>query len=105
MSKPGKSMADDILAGVTTVTKAWTKQRKAEERHASARWRRAHVPRTRYATGKASVRFSARKVSELPQRLWRVLKRFGARRGLFWQREARRSAAGDGKPISHTFAR
>jgi hypothetical protein len=43
MSKLGKSIADDILAGVTTVTKAWTKQRKAEERQASARWRRDQV--------------------------------------------------------------
>ena len=33
----GKSIADDIISGLESVTRTWTKQRKAEERHASAR--------------------------------------------------------------------
>ena len=37
MSKPGKSIADDILGSVKAVTKAWTKLRKQEERQASAK--------------------------------------------------------------------
>jgi hypothetical protein len=48
MSKPGRSIADDILTGVESVTKEWTKQRKAEQRHASARWRRANIGAPRY---------------------------------------------------------
>jgi hypothetical protein len=35
MSK-GKSIADDIISGLESVTKTWAKQRKAEERHANA---------------------------------------------------------------------
>jgi len=33
----GRSLADDIIDGLRFVTKAWTRQRKAEERHASQR--------------------------------------------------------------------
>jgi hypothetical protein len=33
----GKSIADDLISGLESVTKKWPKQRKAEERHASAR--------------------------------------------------------------------
>jgi hypothetical protein len=33
----GKSIADDIISGLESVTRTWAKQRKAEERHASAR--------------------------------------------------------------------
>src|SRR5215813_6562910 len=56
MTKPGKSIADDIFAGVESVTKTWTKQRKAEERTASARWRRARVmSRSRRCSVKAAA--------------------------------------------------
>jgi hypothetical protein len=37
MSSEGKSIADDIVSGLCAVTKLWAKQRKHEERHASAR--------------------------------------------------------------------
>jgi len=37
MSTEGKSIADDIVSGLCAVTKLWAKQRKQEERHASAR--------------------------------------------------------------------
>jgi DNA topoisomerase VI subunit B len=37
MSSSGKSIADDIIGGLRTVTKQWTKQRKQEERQSSAR--------------------------------------------------------------------
>jgi hypothetical protein len=37
MSSAGKSIADDIVSGLCAVTKLWAKQRKHEERHASAR--------------------------------------------------------------------
>jgi hypothetical protein len=36
MRTVGKSIADDIIIGLRAVTKQWTKQRKQEERHASA---------------------------------------------------------------------
>jgi len=46
MSKSGKSIADDVLGNVEAVTKKWTTQRKAEERHASAEAnRRARMTR------------------------------------------------------------
>jgi hypothetical protein len=54
MSKPGKSIADDIFAGVESVTKEWTKQRKAEERHASARWRRSNIGLPRHTVKDAA---------------------------------------------------
>src|SRR6266568_444659 len=38
----GKSLADEIIAGLRSVTKPWAKQRKAEERHESHRAHR-HV--------------------------------------------------------------
>jgi hypothetical protein len=37
MSSSGKSVADDIIGGVRSVTKTWAKQRKQEERQSSAR--------------------------------------------------------------------
>ena len=37
MKAVGKSIADDIVIGLRAVTKLWAKQRKQEERHASAR--------------------------------------------------------------------
>jgi hypothetical protein len=54
MTKPGKSIADDIFAGVESVTKEWTKQRKAEERRSSARWRRAYIGAPRYTVKDAA---------------------------------------------------
>ena len=33
-------IASEIIGSVRSVTKKWTKQRKAEERKASAKWRR-----------------------------------------------------------------
>ena len=33
----GKSIADDLISSLEGATKKWAKQRKAEERHASAR--------------------------------------------------------------------
>jgi hypothetical protein len=54
MTKPGKSIADDILTGVESVTKEWTKQRRAEERRASARWRRAYIGAPRYTVKDAA---------------------------------------------------
>ena len=41
MSAKPINIADAIVAGVESVTKTWTKQRKAEERVQRARWRRA----------------------------------------------------------------
>jgi hypothetical protein len=43
MNKPGKSAPDDIINLVTSATKKWTKQRRAEDRRTSARWRRAEI--------------------------------------------------------------
>jgi hypothetical protein len=40
--KVGVSIADDIVIGLRAVTKPWTRQRKQEERHASARANRLH---------------------------------------------------------------
>src|SRR5262245_66179932 len=54
MTKPGRSIADDIFAGVESVTKEWTKQRKAEERRASTRWRRAYIGAARYTVKDAA---------------------------------------------------
>jgi len=45
MSDPVKTMAERLKASVLGVTKDWAKQRKAEERHASARANRANLIR------------------------------------------------------------
>jgi hypothetical protein len=48
MSDPVKTTAERLKASVLGVTKDWAKQRKAEERHASARANRANLIRPRY---------------------------------------------------------
>jgi hypothetical protein len=56
MSTEGKCIADDIVSGLCTVTKLWAKQRKQEERHASARANRHHrLLRSRQETIKTAL--------------------------------------------------
>jgi hypothetical protein len=52
----GKSIADDLISGLESVTKSWAKQRKAEEHHASARANRhIRMMRSRRTTQKDVV--------------------------------------------------
>src|SRR5262249_8863968 len=53
----GKSIADDLISGLESVTKTWAKQRKAEERHASAGANRNHRMMRRYRTTQKGVVF------------------------------------------------
>jgi hypothetical protein len=53
----GKSIADDLISGLERVTKTWAKQRKAEERHASARANRNHCMMRQYRTTQKGVVF------------------------------------------------